>query len=136
MIKVYIGELCSGYSQHPVLYPNLGRVRKESRLFLDKAFDVLKEPLVEVVQNPKEADFLMLPHEYFVIEQERAYINQYVRLAQELDREILIFDWSDLDQAIDIPHSIVFRVSQYKSKMKNNVISILLPQVNNFCDTK
>ncbi|HEY4504709.1 MAG TPA: exostosin family protein [Candidatus Paceibacterota bacterium] len=122
MIKVYIGQLCPGYSHHPILYPNLGRVEKKSRLFLEKAFDIIKKPLVLVVENMGEADFIMLPHEYFAVEKEKAYLDGYIKMARENDKKVLIFDWSDLDRPIDIPEAIVYRVSQYKSSMLSNVI--------------
>jgi hypothetical protein len=126
MIKVYIGKLISGYSHHPLLYKNLGRPDKKTRLFLNTAFDVIKEPLVGIVDSPQESDFFMLPYEYFVIEKEKEYLYQFISLASEYKKKILIFDWSDYDKKIDIPTAIIFRVSQYKKDKLDNVIVILL----------
>lgn len=122
MIKVYIGELCPGYSHHPLLFPNLGRPEKKSRLFLSRAYDVLKGPLVEIVKEPGMADYFMLPHEYFVIEKEWEYLYRFKAVADEYKKKILIFDWSDYDRPIKIDNAIIFRVSQYKSQKRENVI--------------
>jgi len=46
-----------------ILYPNLGQIKRGDRiLFLDKAFDCLKEPLVKIVDKPEDADFFLRPH--------------------------------------------------------------------------
>src|SRR3989344_146017 len=120
--RAYIGKLCPGYSHNPILNPNLGRIRKESRIFMERAFDVLKEPVFDLVDDVTSADFIMLPHDYFVIEKERDYVDQYVRLAKEHKKKLLIFDFSDFDRAIDISIATIFRVSQYRSSKRSNVI--------------
>ncbi len=119
--KVYIGELLPEKKSYlPILYPNLGRQHKPDRLFLDRAYDVLHEPIVEIVSDPALCDYFLLPYDYFNIEKFTKYLSNFSELAQKYDKKVLIFDFSDFDRKIDIPNSVQFRVSLYKSSKREN----------------
>ena len=88
----------------------------------EQEFDFIK-----IVANPQEADFLMLPHNYFTLKnklQDRkdVYISDMVFLANKFNKKILVFALADSDEDIDIKNSIVFRQSQYGYKKKANEI--------------
>lgn len=125
MKSVYIGKLRSdGISYLPILYPNLGKIYKEGRIFLNKAFDVLEKPVLMIEDDPSKADFVMIPYEYYFIRHDKAYIQSFVDLAEKHKKTLVIFDPSDFDYEINYPNSIVLRYSQYKYKKKDYEIIV------------
>lgn len=125
MKSAYIGKLRSDkISYLPILYPNLGKIYKEGRIFLNNAFDVLKKPVIRIEDDPSKADFILIPYEYYFIRHDKAYIQSFVGLAQKYKKTLVIFDPSDFDYEINYPNSIVLRYSQYKYKKKDYEIII------------
>jgi len=121
MIKVYIGKILN-LSYIPLLYPNLGFQEKKTLPFLSKSFKYLKRPYVEIVDDPSRADFLLIPHNYFLIKDKKDYIGHFISLSKNTKKKIIIFAYGDSDESINISHSIIFRTSQYKYKKKINEI--------------
>lgn len=82
---------------------------------------------LRVVSRPAEADFLLFPHKYSSLKKipkrdANMLISHFVKLAETHKKKILIFALADSDKHIDIPHSIIFRYSQYGYKKRNNEI--------------
>lgn len=122
--KIYIGEVKKDVSYIPLLYPNLGPVDKPDWLFLNQSLHVSKGKICEIVTDPAEADFFVLPHEYFKVYKDIEYIAKQTLVAQNHNKKIIVFDYFDYDEVIDLPNSIVCRVSQYKFKKQDNEIII------------
>jgi len=123
MKKVYT-ELLEGHPYIPFLYPNLGIEERESILFLQRAFRYmdLKKPFVEMVKDPTQADYILLPHNYSSLKGQEEYIQRLAQLAQAYDKKLLIFWHGDSDAPVEIPNSIIFRTSQYRSTKRANEI--------------
>ncbi len=81
--------------------------------------------LYEVVNDPLHADIIAIPHNYFSIQNNKAYLNEVVSLSRQYNKHILVFAYGDSSQKIQIPNSIVVRTSQYRSKKEDN--EILMP---------
>ncbi len=126
MKKIYIGQLIAGKSHLPILYPNLGPIDKPQRLFFNfaKAFP---QKFFELTKNPEEADFLLIPHDFFLVAENQEYLDSFVSLAESHKKNILIFDHSDFDKDIDVLHSIIFRVSRYRHQIRPN--EIIMPPI-------
>ncbi|MCE9643662.1 glycosyltransferase family 47 protein [Candidatus Parcubacteria bacterium] len=121
MKKVHI-ELISGQPHIPLLFPNLGTIDRPERLFTNDALQTLREPIVEIVEDPAIADYFLVPHDFYRIALEKEYFARVVARAEEHGKKILIFDYSDYDSPIEVPDSIVFRYSQYRYKKATNEI--------------
>ena len=121
MIKIYISELLK-YSYVPLLYPNLGLAEKPSRPFSLGAFRHYKKPVLDIVDNPEQSDFLLIPHNYFFVKSNKEYIKNFSFLSEKYNKKIIIFAEGDSDEEIKIPNSVIFRTSQYKYKKKKNEI--------------
>lgn len=108
----------------PVLYPNLGVLINEKKLFADLGNRSMRYPVVEITQEVKDADFVLLPYEYFDVEKKYPkYLEDCVAVAQENRKKLLIFDLSDYtDQEINVPYSWVFRIAGYVHRKKDNEI--------------
>lgn len=121
MLKAYTGKLLE-YSYIPLLYPNLGLKVKTNHLVSLNAFKFYKEPVLDIVSDPSEADFLLVPHNYFLIKSNKEYIQQFVYLSKKYGKKIIIFAQGDSDEDIDIHNVVIFRTSQYRYKKKDNEI--------------
>lgn len=128
MIKVYTGEILTDVSVVPLLYPNLKLQMKEDWLFAKGAFRFYTEPSVSITQNPEDADFILVPHNFFHIKDKLDYIHRYSGLATMYKKKILLFAYGDSTEQIDIPYAIILRTSQYKSLKRAN--EIIMPGYN------
>lgn len=125
MTNIYItGEFLKGKRYLPVLYPNLGELKNEKCLFSDLGNRAFKRQVFNIVANINNADFILLPHDFFdVTAADKNYLQKHIELARQSGKKLLIFDLSDYtDREIDAPDSWVFRMAGYRGRMKNNVI--------------
>ena len=84
MIKVYlIKRRERKYSHIPFLYPNLGYIYKESLLFTKEANNLIKQ-IFYIVEIPEEADFFLLPYNYFYFKENNNYINNSILLSKNI----------------------------------------------------
>lgn len=120
MIKVYIK--LHRHAHLPILYPNLGFIDKPKSLFINEAFKHYSEPVFSIVKDPAAADYFLIPHEFFLSENDAPYLEEYAALARRYGKKILVFTHTDYDRQIKLPDTIVFRISQYGYKKKANEI--------------
>ncbi len=122
MLKVH-ADLIDGIPHIPLLYPNLGRPEKEGRIeFLNEAFEGLKEPFVEIVEDPSQADFILCPHNFPLVKMRGTYLQKLTDLSQNQAKKVIVFWHGDNTDEVDIPNSVVFRTSQYKHLKADNEI--------------
>lgn len=121
MINVYIGRLLD-LSYLPLLYPNLGIKIKDSNPFMRNAFKHYKSPVLKIVDDVKEADYILIPHNYFLINNNEEYLNGLTALSKKYNKRIIIFAHGDSTADINIPNSVIFRTSRYKSELSDNEI--------------
>ncbi len=121
MIKIYHSELLVQYRPVEVLWPLINNVSRGDR-WSDRAFDYLQTPLFEVVEDPLAADFFLAPHNYNYLRNEPEYMNKLVDLAKEYNKKIILFYPGDRAEPVLWPQTIVFRQSQYKSRLRSNEI--------------
>ncbi|MDP7247220.1 MAG: exostosin family protein [Candidatus Peribacteraceae bacterium] len=123
MLKAHC-DLLPGLPHIPLLYPNLGRPENEGRMgFLNEAFDDLKDPFVEIVQDPTQADIILCPHNFPQIKMKGTYLQKLSDLSQDLNKKVIVFWHGDDTDEVDIPNSIIFRTSQYRHlKLDNEII--------------
>lgn len=124
MIRVYTSVL-PDTDVIPLLYPNFGRKERDSIMFLNRAFTHIKEPFVEIVDTPEEADYVLLPHNYSSLQGKSAYVRSQAELAQKHGKKLLIFWHGDSDAPVPYDNTLVFRTSQYRGHQKPN--EILMP---------
>ncbi|MBU6142089.1 exostosin family protein [Patescibacteria group bacterium] len=124
MTKVYIGKLLDGVSYLPVLFPNLGPIRDDRHLFADKGWRTFTTPVFDIVERPEEADFILLPYDYFsMFDRNRSVVDDYIALAKRSGKKLLIFDLSDYtERPVDTENAVIFRVAGYRHHLKRNEI--------------
>lgn len=122
MICVYTAPLIPGITHLPILSPNFGPVNPGG-LFAERALAYFREPVFEVVKNPADADYILIPHNYFgAMRKNRGYLRECERLSAESGKKLLLFAYGDSDEEIPFPDAIIFRSSQYRYKKKKNEI--------------
>lgn len=127
MVKVFIppNEI-KDLRYLPILYPNFGVLVNENRLFADRGKRSVRLPVVEIINDAAAADFFLLPYEYFdIVKKYPVYLEESLALARRSGKKLLIFDLSDYtDISIDLPDAWVFRIADYASRKRKNVIVI------------
>ncbi|MCF7844977.1 MAG: glycosyltransferase family 47 protein [Kiritimatiellales bacterium] len=122
MLKVYIQKI-AGIPHIPLLYPNLGRPKAEGRMdFLNEAFDNLSEKLVEVIEDPAKADYILIPHNFPLVKEKGSYLQMITDLCEDHGKRAIVFWHGDSDLEVPIPNAIVFRTSQYGYQKRDNEI--------------
>ena len=126
MKKVYTGKLLSNTQHIPLLYPNLGLQTRPPALFFDVFSGLTNKnnSVVEIVDNVEKADYLLIPHNYSKIKLKKLYIENFVRLSRQYNKKIIIFAYGDYSGRVNIPNSIIFRSSEYRSELTDNEIII------------
>jgi len=116
MLNVWI-ERIPGIPVIPLLTPNLGKEGQGRQLF-QNAFCDFHDPLVTIVQRPEEADVLLLAHNFPLVANRRAYLDQYAELSRHLNKRIVVFWHGDGTGPVSLPNARVFRTSQYLSQLR------------------
>ncbi len=124
MVNLFItGKFLPNCRYIPLLFPYLGELKNEKRLFADTGNRFLTEKTFNLVTDVKDADFILLPHEFFDVEKNKTYLDEHLELSKETGKRLLIFDTSDYtDRNIDVPNSIIFRVASYRKTKPENVV--------------
>ncbi|MDP3725797.1 MAG: exostosin family protein [bacterium] len=130
IITVYIGTPLQGiptvFFLDKILFPEKHIEQNIWNMFQgvegEAPFNFLK-----VVSNPKDADFLLLPHNHFSLKRTSPrdadlLLSHLLACAEQYKKKILIFEQADSDEHIDVPHSYIFRYSQYGYKKRENEI--------------
>jgi hypothetical protein len=120
-IPVYIGALFDGVGTDvPALFPNFGVRSRQQDLFFDAPAHYLTEAIFDIVDNPAQARFLLIPYNYFNAVRTAGYIERFIALSEQYGKKIIVFVQSDFHDPISIPHAIVFRTSIYKREKKEH----------------
>lgn len=128
MIKVYY-ELIEGQWIIPLLFSHH---RENASLynnlpFRKKSLEQIEGHFVERVQKPDEADYLVVPHHYGRIKNNKSYIKKLNRLSNDLNKKIIVYAFQDDAEPIVWPEAIIFKVSAYKSELLAN--EFVLPYI-------
>ncbi|MDD5041375.1 MAG: exostosin family protein [Candidatus Peribacteraceae bacterium] len=118
MKRVFFERL-PGVPLIPLLLPNLQEEQSTRQLFQQEAFRDLTEPLVEVVTDPAQADVHLLPHHYPLVARNTDYLGRCRRTAKRHNKRIVVFWNGDSTGPVALENAVVFRTSQYDSKMRN-----------------
>lgn len=119
-LKIFLIKEIPNVVWIPVLDFVFGQ-RKTNDLFQNIDFNLYADAF-DIVKNPEEADFFLVPHVYSRIKDKRDYINDFVSLSEKYQKSAIIFAYQDSSEKIDIPRTIIFRPSQYRSSLAENEV--------------
>jgi hypothetical protein len=78
----------------------------------------------EIVEDPRAADYLLLPYEYSFLPSDVKLSAIMDELAGSVGKKVLVFFNADSTQAIPMSHAIVFRTSFYASTRRPNEFAL------------
>ncbi len=123
MIKVFISKKIKA-PYIPILYPNWGILDIPRTPFVNKALHYIQNPIVEIVNKPKYADYICVPHDWAYVKKYPEYLKEYLEISRIYKKTLIIFATGDNPNIPFIPNSIIFRTSQYSDTLKQNEIII------------
>lgn len=119
MKRVFIERL-PGVPVIPLLLPNLHEDPPTRQLFQKEAFRDLTDPLVAIEADPARADLHLLPHNYPLVRGRPDYLRRCGETAQRHGKRIAVFWHGDGTGPVDLPNTVVFRTSQYASRLRKD----------------
>ncbi|HRH24003.1 MAG TPA: exostosin family protein [Candidatus Paceibacterota bacterium] len=129
-VRLYVGPDYKEpqlYTYVELLFPFWGVAAKESMPYVRAAatqYQYSKNDFV-LVDDIKDADYVLMPYHYerlMAVNPEK--VARIVREAQEAGKPLLIDGSGDIEHVIDIPNTVVLRVSQYRYAVKENEITV------------
>ena len=123
MLKVYC-DILPNVPHVPLLYPNLGKREQEKIMFMDRAYEGLKDPMVEIVDDVSQAKYILIPHNYPNVINNSEYLDKQFKLASENNKKVVAFWHGDSDEHVDRDNLILFRTCQYGYKKRDNEVMI------------
>jgi len=128
MVKVYTGKPISN-KIFRILNRQLGIPPYLGKKPYRAIFDEMDFSFIEVIETPAEADFLLIPHSYFSVQDNKTYIDQFVALAKRYNKRIIVFAYGDNEDDSVIPHATIFRYSGYRYRGVNENEIIMPTQI-------
>lgn len=124
-LVIYIGDILLDLPLLPFLRINFNPGSIVSNSFSEPdAFSFIKKPFFEITSDPMVADYLLIPYNFFHANGRPEIINHFTDLSRSLGKKILIFALGDSSKPVLVKNSIVFRTSQYRSRLKTNEVVI------------
>jgi hypothetical protein len=118
------------YTHTELLFPFWGVTAKESMPYVRAAatqYQYSKDDFT-LVDAIADADYVLMPYNYDrlrLVNLER--LNAIIADAHTAGKPLLIDGSGDLEHPIDIPNSLIFRVSQYRHSVQPNEITVPFP---------
>lgn len=126
MLNIYIYKKIEGVEHIHILDFYLGQRDFGVKRSGDEAIKLLNKQFFNMVNNPLEADYFLIPHNYFSLK-DKSYIDSFIDLSKKYNKKIIVFSYGDISEKINIPNSIIFRSSLYKSEMQIN--EVVMPAI-------
>src|SRR3989344_3579991 len=109
----------------PVFNKHFGKEKYAGKKAYRAIFDEMDFSFLKIVENPEDADFFFVPHNYFAIKNNNTYIQEFVQLSQKHKKKIFVFAFGDSDEEVMTPNFTVLRYAGYRHKgLKSNEIII------------
>ncbi len=108
----------------PLLYPNFGKEERDVILFMNNAFRDIKDPFVQITDDPAKADYLLLAHNFSTLRKRSAYVAEFEALSKKHEKKVIVFWHGDRDDRVPLSNAIVFRTSIYGHSMRPEEIAM------------
>ncbi len=132
-VRLYVGEHYrepSLYTHVDILFPFWGVAAKDSMPFVKAAVEqhqYSKEDFV-LVEHIADADYVLIPYNYDRLQQANPErLAMIVEEAHRAGKPLLIDGSGDIEHPINIPNSVIIRVSQFRYSVKENEIATPFP---------
>ena len=80
--------------------------------------------MVSFVNEPDQADYIFLPHDYMAVRGNEEYISELKRFLEDTGKKVMLFAYADHNEPLDFDRAVILRPTVYKSLKKDNEIII------------
>lgn len=126
-LKIFADKgMSAQWAYIPLLYPFWGLQVKSTTPYLDAAYTKhgWDAKYFELVGTPQEAEYIVLPHEYWwMYENRRDLLEQYIELSRKTGVPLLVDAQSDPGGKVDLPDARILRTNQYRFALPNDEIT-------------
>lgn len=132
-VRLYVGEHYrepSLYTHVDLLFPFWGVAAKDSMPYVKAAVEQYQysKDDFELVTNIQNADYVLVPYHYDRLKAANPeLLEMIIREAQSANKMLLIDGAGDLEPVINVPNSVVLRVSRYAYSVQSNEITVPFP---------
>ncbi len=123
MPNVFVYKRFPGRSDCRLLHLVLAKEQRVGKLFQTVDTTVFKS-LFTIVDSIDDADFILLPHDYFFIQDQLSYLAEADAFAAATQKKLLVSFYSDSTEKVPLSHAIVLRTSGYRSELQPNEIIV------------
>ena len=124
MLKLFAYNRVSGVSDSKLMVLFLSEKEEEGQIFQKIKTSPFKK-MVEFVSDVNEADFIIMPHDYYYVQYEEKYLSDLDEFAGKHGKKILVFFYGDLVDKVPMNNVLVLRTSANRSNVSDN--EIILP---------
>jgi len=131
-LKLYVNKalVVPWMSLTAILYPFWGMgAHKENILYLNAALKHgYDKKYFELVDTPQEAEYVLMPHEYWRLKRwQPGIFKQVVEEAQKYNKPLLIDASGDEHGVVEVPNARVLRITPYRFDMPAYEIKVPVP---------
>ncbi len=123
MLTVYTRRL-PGVPLIPLLYPNFGKEERDAILFMNNAFREIRDPFVQITDDPAKADYLLLAHNFSTLRKRHDDVAEFEVLSKQYGKKVIVFWHGDRDDRVPLSNAIVFRTSIYGHTKRSEEIAM------------
>ncbi len=121
MVPIYIFRRKEGIKDSILLTLMQSQNEYEGGLFQQIKTAPFKN-LAQFVGEGESAKYVMIPHNYFAIENDTAYVEEAASYAKQIGAKLFVFAYGDSAEPIVIDNAIIIRSSAYTSRVRANEI--------------
>lgn len=113
----------------PLLFPFFGTMFRGNSPYVEQAHKYgFDSKYFELVSSIYDAEYVLVPYDYWQIQGRHPEIlEQIIREAQDAGKSILIDASGDVAGKINVPHSRILRINQYRNDLPDNEITVPVP---------
>jgi len=123
MLKVFVYKRFPGRSDCRLLHLALSPEPVVGKLFQTVDTTPFKA-LFQIVSAVEDAEFVLLPHDYFFIKDQPTYLAEADAFAVSVNKRLLVSFYGDSTEKVPLQQAIVLRTSSYRSELETNEIIV------------
>ncbi|MFT7644542.1 MAG: hypothetical protein ACI9BF_000191 [Candidatus Paceibacteria bacterium] len=123
MLKLFVYDRLPNQADSKLLKLFLTENEYEGNIFQKIASAPFKK-MVEIVSTVEESHYILMPNDYSYLGQQENYLNELDSFAELHKKKIIVLNYGDLVDKVQLKSVIVLRTASYKRTLSSNEIII------------